>query len=110
MQARVKGMPDLSFYPENYLIAKAFDNPVSFGQKQKKDIGELVDIADLSILPFESAKPGIEKALDSEDEWQRYWGLIVCSCFGKAAESFADEAKKLADNDDDTVEYLQPIH
>nr|MDA3823729.1 sulfatase [Bacteroidales bacterium] len=34
----VKGMPDLSFYPESYLIQNAFHNPVEFGQEHKADI------------------------------------------------------------------------
>ena len=96
---RVKALPDLSMYPENHLINKAFGNPVQFGQEHKKEIAELVDVADLSLAPFEQAKSGIEAALTSENPWKRYWGLIVCSSFGKEASSFIDAAKKLAADD-----------
>jgi len=97
--ARVKGMPDLSFFPESELAKKAFDNPVKFGQQQKDRIGKLVDTADLALVPFAEAAGGIESALGSGDPWQRYWGLIVCSCFGKQAERFVATAGKIAAGD-----------
>ncbi len=96
LQSRVKGMPDLSFFPESELAKKAWGNPVKFGQDNKARIAELIDIADLSLIPLASAKDKIAAALESKDPWARYWGLIVCSCFGKQAESFVASAKKLA--------------
>lgn len=96
MQKRVKSMPDLSFYPESYLVEHAFGNPVQFGQQHKTSIAKLIDIADLSLDSFEQAEAGIQAALESGDEMQRYWGLIVCSSFGKQASKFAASARKLA--------------
>jgi arylsulfatase A-like enzyme len=93
---RVKSLPDLSMFPESYLVDEGFDNPVAFGQAHKAEIAELVDVADLSLVPFPDAKPGIEKALESRNPWKRYWGLIVCSSHGKAATSFVAKAKELA--------------
>jgi len=95
----VKGMPDLSFYPESHLIKAAFENPVKFGQEQKDEIGELVDIADLSLLPFKKAKKRVDAALKSDNHWKRYWGLIVCSSFGKDASCFIKDAEKIAADD-----------
>ncbi len=95
----VKGMPDLSFIPESVLVAEGFDNPVAYGQAHKEQIARLVDLADLSLVPLDEARPGIQKALASEDPWQRYWGLIVCSSHGKAAEAFVPLAQKLAEDD-----------
>lgn len=94
----VKGMPDLSFYPESLLRKDAFANPVEFGRSHQATIAELVDIADLSLLPFHEAHPGIESALDSEDPLQNYWGLIVCSCFGEEAKGFTQRAIELCSN------------
>jgi hypothetical protein len=91
----VKGMPDLSFIPESELNKTAFNNPVEYGQAHKEYINGLVDIADLSLKNFEQAKNGIAEALDSEDSWERYWGLIVCSSFGKVAEEYYDQARIL---------------
>lgn len=95
----VRGMPDLSFYPESYLAACALKNPTAFGQKHKEDIARLADIADLSLVDMQQAASGIEAALTSDNPWQRYWGLIVCSSKGKAAGQFVDLAKKLAADD-----------
>ncbi len=91
----VKGMPDLSFYPECELVNEAFDNPVAFGQSHKDEIAKLIDIANLSLIPFEKAKAGIQNALDSDHPWEQYWGLIGCSSFGQQASDFYDLAKKL---------------
>ena len=96
---RVKNLPDLSMFPESYLVDAGFDNPVAFGQAHKAEIAELVDVADLSLVPFAEARSGIEKALNSENPWKRYWGLIVCSSHGKAADGFVPKAKKLAADD-----------
>lgn len=95
----VKGMPDLSMYPESYLIREAFDNPTAFGQEHKAEIAQLIDIADLSLVPFSEARAGIEKALSSKNPWERYWGLIVCSTHGKSAVCFVDLAKKISGDD-----------
>ena len=96
---RMKGMPDLSLYPEPYLLQNAMNDPVAFGQKHKAEIAELIDIADLSLLPFSEAKADIAAALKSDNPWKRYWGLIVCSCFMKEADGFIETAKALASAD-----------
>jgi arylsulfatase A-like enzyme len=96
---QVKSMPDLSFFPESYLYNNAFDNPVRFGQEHKAEIAKLIDIADLSLTGFKTAKEKIGKALTSYDSWQRYWGLIVCSSYGNEAISFAKEIEEIAEND-----------
>jgi len=99
----VKGMPDLSFYPESVLFREAFDDPVLFGQQHQEEIGDLVDIADLELLPFTQAREGIRRALDSEDPLHKYWGLIVCSAFGKEAEEFGAKARALCSHPDPLV-------
>lgn len=99
MTNRVKSMPDLSLYPESVLADGAFQNPVKFGQEHKSQIGKLVDVANLSLLPFAEARSGIESAIASDDATTRYWGLIVCSSHGVAAREFVPAAQKLAAND-----------
>ncbi len=99
----MKAMPDLSLFPECELMKTAFGNPVKFGQDNKTRIGELVDIADLSLTSFVAAKAGITAALAAKDPWKRYWGLIVCSCFGKAAKGFIDTAKTIAAKDSEPL-------
>ncbi|MCH8528649.1 MAG: sulfatase [Kiritimatiellae bacterium] len=96
----VKGMPDLLFYPESYLVAHdAFDDPVGFGLMRREHIAKLVEIADLQLLPFDAAKEALEQALVSDHPVERYWGLIVCSAFGEEAAGFYDRAKEMAESD-----------
>ena len=85
------------------LAKKAWGNPVKFGQEQKARIARLVDIADLSLVRFAAASSKIAAALDSTDPWERYWGLIVCSCIGKGAEGFVAKAKQLAASDSEPL-------
>ncbi len=99
----VKNMPDLGFYPEPYLIENAFDNPVGFGQTHKKEIQQLVDISNLSLYPFESGKPDIISALNSENEWFRYWGLIVCSSHLTTDNEIITKAEDLVNTDNNIL-------
>ena len=99
----VKGLPDLSFIPESDLVARGFEDPVAFGQANKSQIARLIDIADLSLLPWAQAKRGVAKAFSSKNPWERYWGLIVCSSQGKVANELVDEAQKLAAGDPDLL-------
>lgn len=103
LRKMVKGLPDLSMYPESYLVKEAFDDPVAFGRKHKKEISRLVDVADLSLAPFAKAQRGIKSALESKNCWERYWGLIVCSCFGDAAKGFVGKAKEMAEGDSELL-------
>jgi len=54
-----------------------------------------VDIADLALLPFKKARPGILAALNSEDPMRRYWGSMVCTAFGEDASEMTEDAKRL---------------
>jgi len=95
----VKGLPDLSFYPESYLVANAMENPVEFGQSRKTEIAELVDTADLALLPYEKAKPKLQEALESDNAMIRYWGAMACSSFGEEAADLAGCVKPLLKDD-----------
>ncbi|MEG3656741.1 sulfatase-like hydrolase/transferase [Arenibacter palladensis] len=99
----VKGMPDLSFYPEHVLIENAFENPVAYGTKHKKDIEKYIEIADLGLLSFKDAKNALTTALDSSDPWERYWAIIVCSTFGKQAMLMEPKIKTMATKDPERI-------
>lgn len=100
LEKHVKGMPDLSFYPENVLVEKAMGNPVSFGQEHADEIAQLVDTADLALLSFKEASPKIVEALDSENAWVRYWALTALCQFGEEAKAIAPGVRKsLADSE-----------
>lgn len=99
LNSRVKDMPDLSFYPEFYLMQHAFDNPVAFGQKHKKDINKYIEISNLALDDFESVKPQLDKSLNSKDPWERYWALITCSIFEEQALYFNKKIEEISITD-----------
>lgn len=99
LNKQLLSMPDLSFLPEPYLVQKGLANPVQFGQTHKKEIKQLIKLANLQMKPFEQAERSLAKALASPQAWQRYWGLIVCSTFGAEATSLYADAQSIAEND-----------
>lgn len=99
LTARLKEMPDLSLYPESFLIRQAFGDPVAFGQANQQAIAELIDIANLAFAESER-NDRLSKALRSDDPWHRYRAAIVCA----GLPSLADEhraalAKRLDDSE-----------
>ncbi len=100
-------LPDLSMYPEHFLIENAWDNVLQFGQQHQQEIASYLSTADLSLLEFETAKPNLQAALKSEDPWQRYWGLVVCSNFGDQAEVFLHRIKDIAKNDPQLINRIR---
>lgn len=98
MKTKVRTLPDVSFLPETALTP-CNGNVVELLKTQTPQIQKLAAIADLQLSPYPEAKAQIASALNSEDPMERYWGLIVCSSFGKQAGSFYEKAKELAKND-----------
>lgn len=96
---RVREMPDLSFYPESYLVENAFDDPVAFGRRQADAIARLADIADLSLQDYDEVRSQLAELLDAKDSWQRYWACIVCSVFGEKASEFQGKLATIAQTD-----------
>ncbi len=103
LAARVKALPDLSFYPESELVAEARDDPARFGRTHQAEIARLVDVADLSLKPYAEARSELRRSLAAENPWERYWALIVCSSFGQAAAEFATVAEALAERDPESL-------
>ncbi|NME69681.1 sulfatase family protein [Flammeovirga aprica] len=103
MQDRVKGMPDLSFFPEPTFLKLSSGDGVAFGKENKAQINKLIDLADVQLLPYKKAKKKIQKALASEEAMERYWALINCSAYGKEASEFYDIAKQMAVQDPDLL-------
>lgn len=103
LQQQLKSMPDLSFFPEPFFLEQGAENPVAFGRQHRRAIAALIDIADLSLLPFDRAQPGLQSALSSDDPWKRYWALIACSSFGAVAKPFYPMARELALSDDNRL-------
>ena len=99
LQKKLKALPDLSFFPESHLVKHAFEGPVAYGAVNSEQIATLIDVADLSLQPFSSARSAIEQALMSSDPWIRYWGLIACSSHQGKAIELAERVGQLAESD-----------
>ena len=99
MTEKVKGIHDLSFYPESHMVAKALGDGVAYGARHAKEINRLVDIADLGLMPFAKASKSLAKAMESENPWERYWACITASLFGDVAKPLVSNAKKLLSDD-----------
>jgi arylsulfatase A-like enzyme len=98
LQQWVKGLPDLSFFPESHLVKHALPDGAAFGKAHAEEIAGLLDIADLALLPYADVELRLRAALGSKNPRERYWALIACSCFGEAARPLAAAAKeRLAD-------------
>ena len=95
----MSSMPDLSLYPENYIIDKAFNDPITFGQAHKKDISNYLKIANLQVIPFKEAQPKLKIYLESTDDIERDWALMTCSSFGTQAVEFSDQIQQMMTSD-----------
>lgn len=94
LAAWMRDLPDLSLYPESYLVEQALDDPLTFAANHRKEIAELARVADLALLPFTEARPELEKALSSPNPWIRYWALTDCSLFGPQAAPLKELARE----------------
>lgn len=101
--SREVNMPDISFYPEHYLIKSAFENPVKFGEEHKQDIKEYITIASLQTVEFSDAEVKLREYLSSSDEWCRYWALIVCSTFGEEAKGLEQSVRNISISDSELI-------
>ena len=99
----IKGMPDLSLYPEFHLIDEAFDQPTTFGKNHEHNISRYIDVADLSLQPFEDISEQLASSLKSDDPWERYWALIVCSTFGRDAAIMDNTIMKVLNRDSELI-------
>jgi arylsulfatase A-like enzyme len=103
LQQKLLALPDLSFYPEPYLLDHALENPVVFGQNNQDEIKELMMVADLNLSRFEEVQEQIKQALSDDNPWKRYWGLVVCTSFGEKAKSLAPQIKNILEQDDENL-------
>ncbi len=70
------------------------DNPVAFGQAHKSEIATLVDTADLALAAAGRGRShGSSRHLASENPMVRYWAAMVCTAFGKQAQTLAEDVE-----------------
>lgn len=96
---RLKSMPDLSFLTEAVLFESAFQSPVATGQQRKAFIGDLIDVANLALLPWEErTEIKLRAALESPQPQSRYWAVVASTSFGKDAASLSKIIEPLLDD------------
>ncbi|WP_440876057.1 sulfatase family protein [Thalassotalea sp. PLHSN55] len=105
----LKALPDLSFYSEGFLADNAFADPVSFSQEHHSEIAQLIDIANLQLLPYKQAKDQLSKALTASSSWQRYWALTGLVYFGKQALEFNQTVRKIMQSDTSALNQARAI-
>lgn len=103
LQKKMINLPDLSFYPESFLVEHAFDNPIEFGALNQNEISELSNMADLQLVPFAKAKPDLLKHLNSEKSIFRYWALIHCTTHAVPDPELVKMATDLSETDPDLL-------
>ena len=109
LHEKLSTLPDLSFYPEPFLLENALENPVGFGKNHQEEIKELIAIANLNLLDFGEAQDKIKQALADENPWKRYWGLIACSSFGEEANSVTPQIQNLMSKDRENLVRLRAL-
>ncbi|MEM9644708.1 MAG: sulfatase-like hydrolase/transferase [Planctomycetota bacterium] len=100
---RMKTMPDLSLFPEKVLYETAMEDPVRFGREHSERINRLLEVANLSLLPFDDSEDRLRRAMGSDDPWERYWALTACSQFGKQALALRRSAQDRLDDSEPLV-------
>ena len=99
LQARVRELPDTGMIPEPVLLSAAGEDVAAWAPTQRERVARLLAIADLELLAFADAAPGLESTLDADDPLERYWAVVVCSSFGAEASALASRIEDLAERD-----------
>jgi uncharacterized sulfatase len=104
LQVRLRELPDLSFYPESYLVEQgAFADPVAFGQARREEIAKLMETADLALLGYSEARPKLIEALASDNPMIRMWAVTAATSFGNAARDLRQVISVMAADDAEQV-------
>jgi len=94
---------DLSAYPESYMAEHALIDGIAYGQEHTREIKQLINVANLALLPFEQAEKRLTRAMNSQSPLIRYWALTACSVLGKEAAPMADKARQQLEAEDPLV-------
>ena len=95
LSAKVKAINDLSFYPESQMVANALGDGVAYGEKHSKEIDQLVQIADLALIPFHQAEKKLIAAINGKSPWQRYHACVAAATLGDVARPLVPIVKPL---------------
>ena len=94
---------DLSFLPEPHLLQNGLDDIVDYSEKNKDLIKSLIEISDLMLYDYNEVSFQIKDALNNDNPWVRYWGLIVSSTFGDQALENNEKINFIFENDSENL-------
>ena len=94
---------DLSFLPEPHLLQNGLDDIVDYSEKNKDLIKSLIEISDLMLYDYNEVSSQIKDALNNDNPWVRYWGLIVSSTFGDLALENNEKINFIFENDSENL-------
>ncbi|MGC6447323.1 MAG: sulfatase-like hydrolase/transferase [Rubripirellula sp.] len=105
LNQKLKSLPDLSFYPESYLVQHAMDNPTKFGEERSEEIARLIRIADLALEDTLStrAEQILIRCANSENSMVRYWSMMACAAMGTQSSALTELAQKLLEDQEEIV-------
>ena len=94
---------DLSFLPEPHLLQNGLNDIVDYSEKNKDLIKSLIEISDLMLHDYDEVSSQIKDALNNDNPWVRYWGLIVSSTFGDLALENNEKINFIFENDSENL-------
>ena len=94
---------DLSFLPEPYFLKKGIDDVVEYSAQNKALIKKLIETSNLQLKDYDAVSSQIKKALEHDNPWVRYWGLIVCSSFGSKAMENKEKINVIFEDDSENL-------
>lgn len=90
LATNLKSKNDLSFIPENMMINQFMADPAGKGEAKKEYLSSLIDLADLQLELYETAKPKLLLGLKSDDVLTRYWAGISATYFAQVGLNTGD--------------------
>ena len=94
---------DLSFLPEPHLLKNGLQDVVGYSEKNKDLIKRLIETSNLSLYDYDEVSSKLKDALNDDNPWVRYWGVIVNSIFGNKALENTEKINFIFENDPENL-------
>ena len=94
---------DLSFLPEPHLLKNGLQDIVGYSEKNKDLIKRLIETSNLSLYDYDEVSSKLKDALNDDNPWVRYWGVIVNSIFGNKALENTEKINFIFENDPENL-------
>ncbi|MDU0354747.1 sulfatase [Paraglaciecola aquimarina] len=88
LQQQVKSIADLGFISEAWLETNEFADSMQLANSQHQRINQMVDAADLMLLPYAQAKDRLRAIIKHGHQGEQYWALVALSYFANQSSEF----------------------